>query len=265
MIKKAYIDTKKGQIHFRYAGPESKIPILFFHQNTSSSAMFQDVMNKLGRRYRVIAMDLPGFGASYNPPKRFDDITYLTEVLMEAIDNLGITDYHVCGQHTGASIAVEMGALYPERIKTVITIGPIYLTEKKRQRYRQVFNGSVPPDLNGDYLRQMWATLCQGGANANIRLLHREMWEALRSWKARGWVYQCVWDHDFNGYFDRLKCPVLIMAAKDDVLFAGFEYAKNVHPEVDACIVKGSNFEPELDPDGVASGIEKFLLKYGWQ
>ena len=54
------------------------------------------------------------------------------------------------------------------------------------------------------------------------------------------------------------------MAARDDVLFAGFEHATSVHPDVDAIVVKGSSFEPELDPDGVADGIARFLSKHGW-
>ena len=263
MIKKAYVDINEGQVHYRYGGPESGLPVVFFHQNTSSSAMFEPLLQKLESRHRVLAFDLPGFGGSYDPSEPFTDIRYLTDSMMKALDALEIQSFHVCGQHTGASMAVEMGARYPRRVKSVMNIGPLYMDEAKRDRYRQAFNGSAPPDPAGEYLLKTWETLRQGGADADLDLLHREMWEELRSWKARAWVYQCVWDHDFNSYFDQLDCPILIMAAEDDVLFHGFKNARASRPGVEAVIVGGSNFEPELDPEGVSRAILEFLAKYG--
>lgn len=263
-MKKAYVDVREGQIHYRFGGPEGKVPIIFLHQNTSSSSMFQNVLIRLEDTHRVVAFDLPGFGGSFDPHKQFTEITYIVDRMMEAIGNLGIRDFHVCGQHTGASMAAEMGARFPEQVKTVIMIGPLQLTEEELNRYRKEFKGSQVPDLDAKYLMDTWEYLSRNGATATVELIHREMWEALRSWRARGWVYGCVWDHDFNGFFSRVKCPTLLMAARDDVLYPGFERAKAAHPEAEAVIVRGSNFEAELDPDGVTSAILTFLRKYGW-
>lgn len=263
-MKKAYTDIREGQMHYRYGGLKNIEPIVFLHQNTSSSSMFQNVLVRLEKTHRVIAFDLPGFGGSYDPVEQFTDISYLTDSTMEAIDSLDIKDFHVCGQHTGASMAAEMAARFPERVKSVIMIGPLQLTQEERDLYREEFKGSAAPDLEANYLTKTWEYLSMNGATATVELIHREMWEALRSWEARGWVYGCVWDHDFEGYFSRVKCPTLLMAAKDDVLYPGFERAQAARPEADAVVVKGSNFEAELDPDGVTNAIRAFLGKYGW-
>jgi haloalkane dehalogenase len=89
MIRKAYIDTPSGVVHYRIAGPHRAPPVLFLHQNTSSSWMFEHTMAALAADIPTIAMDLPGFGGSYDPPD-FDSISALTDAVIETIDALGI-------------------------------------------------------------------------------------------------------------------------------------------------------------------------------
>ena len=42
-IKKAYIDTESGQIHYRYLSGNGT-PLLFFHRTPASSIMFEKMM-----------------------------------------------------------------------------------------------------------------------------------------------------------------------------------------------------------------------------
>jgi pimeloyl-ACP methyl ester carboxylesterase len=259
-IKKAYVDTLLGQIHFRYGGPTDAIPIIFLHQNTSSSKMFERTMDKLCNIHHVIAFDLPGFGESYDPPD-FDSISQLTLPIIEAINALEIDEFHLCGQHTGAGMAAEIGVLLPERVRSVMMIGPPLLTNEEKQWYRDNFKGSAKPDKDAQYLRATWEYLETNGAGVNLEMFHDEFWQSLRSWRARGMVYGCVWDYPFEGFFELLKCPMLLMSAPDDVLYQGYLRAKEARPAACAVELRGSNFEAYLDPNGTSNAISNFLNK----
>lgn len=259
-LKKGYIDTPSGQVHHRYGGPDGNVPIVFLHQNTSSSKMFERTMEKLCDSRKVIALDLPGFGETYDPPA-FESISQLTASMIEAIDCLEINEFHVCGQHIGAGIAAEMGALLPERVRSAMMIGPFLLTKEEKESYRVNFKGSAKPDKNASYLKETWNYLETNGAGADMDMFHDEFWQALRSWRARGMIYGCVWDYPFEDFFMRLKCPILLMAAPDDVLYPGYLRAKEARPEVCAVELRGSNFEPHLDPDGTSGAIANFLVQ----
>ena len=257
-IKKAYVETSAGQVHYRYGGPSGLSPIIFLHQNTSSSKMFLRTMEKLCDRRNVIAFDLPGFGETYDPPA-FESISQLTMPIIEAIACLEIDRFHLCGQHTGAGMAAEIGVLLPKRVLSVMMIGPLLLTEEEKQWYRENFKGSAKPDKNAAYLKETWDYLETNGAGIDLEMFHDEFWQALRSWRARGMVYGCVWDYPFEDFYARLECPILLMSAPDDVLYQGYLRAKKARPEASAVELLGSNFEPYLDPDGTSAAINDFL------
>jgi pimeloyl-ACP methyl ester carboxylesterase len=262
MIRKAYVDTPSGQIHYRIAGQQRAHPILFLHQNTSSSSMFEPTMRVLSDRFQCIAIDLPGFGGSYEP-KEFQSASELTDMVIEAADCLGMRSFHICGQHTGAGIAAEMGVRLPDRVESVMMIGPLLLREDEKRWYRDNFKGSAQPDASGEYLRETWSYLGEGGAAVDLAMHHEEMWQALRSWRARGMVYGCIWDFPFERFFMDLTCPILLMAAPDDVLYKGFQRSREARPDCAAVELTGSNFEPYLDPEGTAGAIRAFLLRDG--
>ncbi len=262
MIKKAYLDTPSGQIHYRYGAPSDQVPIVMLHQNTSSSKMFERTMMRLEDSHRVIAYDLPGFGESYEPPP-FTSISVLTDAIMEAIDAMGIGEFHAFGNHTGAGMAAEMGARYPERVKSVMMIGPLRLTDEEKQWYRENFSGSAEPDVAGDYLGVTWKYLGDLGADRDLALYNDEMWLALRAWRVRGMVYRCVWDYPFDEFIERLRCPVLLMAAPDDVLYLGYQRTREAMPEAMAVELAGANFEPNLDPEGVNAAVCAFFARHG--
>lgn len=258
MIRKAYVDTPSGQVHYRATGPIEAPPIVFLHQNTSSGWMFEYTMEVLADEFRCIALDLPGFGGSYEPTA-FTSIQFLTEAVLESIESLGLGSFHVCGQHTGAGIGAEIGTRLPGRVLSVMMIGPLLLLEEEKRWYRENFKGSARPDADGKYLHDTWSYLRDNGAGIDLDMLHDEMWQTLRSWRARGMVYGCVWDFPFEEFFARLTCPILLMAAPDDVLYPGYQRAKAARPDCVAVELSGSNFEPYLDPRGTAYAIRNFI------
>lgn len=260
-VCKSYVDTGEGQIHYRYIpGTEKEpgTPLIFLHQTASSSAMWEQVMQRLDGKRSLFALDTPGFGASYDPSE-VPSISYYTQVLVEALDGIGIERFHVCGHHTGVCMAVEMAAKWPKRVASLAMIGPVQLTQEERDEFRKHFSEPFAPDAEGNYLRETWDYLGRLGANGSLDLHHRELVDTCRAWRGRVQAYNAVWDQDFPALFESAKCPVLLMAARDDVLWPYFERACDARPDARSAVVSGANFEPDLDPDGVADAVRKFL------
>ena len=149
---RGYVSMPFGQLHYREAGDGS--PLLLLHKTPSSSIQFVRAMPLLAARFRVIAMDTPGFGMSDLPsrPPRMDDYARAAVVLLDA---LGIEQASVVGHHTGASIALEMSVRFPDRIDRVVLAGILALeTDEERESWRHYLDDHrFELDSAGDFLR----------------------------------------------------------------------------------------------------------------
>jgi len=66
------IDIDGIKIFYREAGPKDAPCLLLLHGYPSSSRMFEPLLPRLGKKYRLIAPDYPGFGLSDMPsPAKF--------------------------------------------------------------------------------------------------------------------------------------------------------------------------------------------------
>jgi pimeloyl-ACP methyl ester carboxylesterase len=84
-------------------------PLLLLHGIGSRWQMWEPVIGRLAAHHEVIAVDLPGFGASPMPPPRTppgidSQIALVSEFLMQ----LGVERPHVAGNSMGGLLALEM-------------------------------------------------------------------------------------------------------------------------------------------------------------
>ncbi len=262
MILKAYANIPAGQIHYRYLqGPG--VPIVCLHQTASSSAMWVKVMERLAGKRRFIALDTPGFGGSFDPPQRPPTMRAYAEWLREALDAIGVAQFHLLGHHTGVCIGAELAAKYSERVLSLAMIGPVPLTRAEREEFRQHYSTPFSPDVDGAYLKTTWDYLATLGAHHDLGLHHRELLDTARAYMGRFMAYSNVWDQDWTALYQQLRCPLLLMCAEDDVLYPFFGRAREIRPDAKVASVKGANFEPDLDPEGVAGAVDRFLAALG--
>lgn len=261
-IRKAYTDCSAGQIHYRFqAGDESQTPIVWLHQTASSSAMYEKVFSRLTEFGPMYALDTPGFGGSFDP-EGTPNMRQYADWLLEACDSIGIGQFHVLGHHTGGCLLAEMAVAHPQRVKSAMMIGPVPLTAEECEDWRGHFPVPLSPTPDGAYLKDTWDSLVEG-ASHDISLHHREALDTLRAYMGRYNTYNAVWDQDFMALYEKITCPILIMCAEDDVLWPYFERAKTMRTDAVAAVIKGANFEPDLDPDGVSENVRKFLMSIG--
>ncbi len=86
-------------------------PVLFLHGNSSSSAVFaRQFESELASRYRLIALDLPGHGASEDAddPKAAYTIPGFANTVAEVLDALAIDHVAIIGWSLGGHIGIEL-------------------------------------------------------------------------------------------------------------------------------------------------------------
>src|SRR5262249_30526465 len=75
----------------------------------------------LMRAFRVIAVDLPGFGRS-DPPSGWYSTTDYVDFLIRAADELEFREGIVCGVSWGGQIAVQFADKRPERVQALVLV-----------------------------------------------------------------------------------------------------------------------------------------------
>jgi pimeloyl-ACP methyl ester carboxylesterase len=116
----------RGQLHVVDHNPTARETVLLVHGYGASMASFQPVIAPLAARFRVLAIDLPGFGAS---DRREGDYSpdALADVLARVLDGKGVKRAHVVGHSWGASVVLAFARRHRERLdRLVVASGWIY-------------------------------------------------------------------------------------------------------------------------------------------
>ena len=256
-IRKAYADCSTGQIHYRFVEGEGT-PVVFFQQTASSSRMYEKTFAGLAPGRPLYAFDTPGFGGSFDPTSQ-PSIAQYADWLLEAIDHIGLTQFHAFGHHTGACFCVELAVRHAPRVASIMMVGPLPLTSEERQAFSQTFGAPIAPTADGSYLQATWDYLRALGAHHDLELHHRELVDTTRAWLGRSMAYKAVWDQDWAALFAAVRCPMMILCAEDDVLWPYFGRAREQRPDAHAVVLRGANFEPDLDAAGTVAAIRNFL------
>lgn len=258
-MRKGYVDTRDGQIHYCFCDGAQGKPIIFFHQTASSSQSFEKLMGLLEKEYPVYAMDTPGFGQSFFPPE-LPSTTYYGSILLEAMGNLGIGSCHLFGHHTGAAIAAEMAARAPDKIESLMMVGPLWVSpEHRRQRLEKVLDPMViKPD--GSHLMKVWERVVRLDPDHPLDICHREAVNTLRAGERWHEGYLAVYNQDSYAIYDKIRCPMLFLCGTNDPLFLVFKAACEAFPEAkNAVLTDCGSYAIENCAERIAAEIRNFL------
>ncbi len=105
------------RIGYRQAGRGQVL--LLLHGFLCDSRCWKDQLAGLSDRFRVIAWDAPGAGASEDPPESFTTEDY-ARCLAEFLQKLNVERPHVLGLSWGGILAQEFYRLYPDRPRRLV-------------------------------------------------------------------------------------------------------------------------------------------------
>lgn len=98
--------------------------IVTIHGLGGTKASFLPTVVALGQRFRVIAVDLPGFGDSDKPIGASYDARFFADSVVDLLDALGIDRAHVIGNSLGGRVALEIGLSHPDRVDRLVLLCP---------------------------------------------------------------------------------------------------------------------------------------------
>lgn len=121
----SYITALGVKIHYQDTGPsQNPIPILFLHGFGSSLQTWDAWTKDLSREYRVISVDLPGFGLTGEDPSSIYTDQRSVEVLEALLKELQIPRVVLVGNSMGGKLAWKFAAQYPGQVSKLVLISP---------------------------------------------------------------------------------------------------------------------------------------------
>lgn len=133
-------NTVVDGITLAYVDEGSGDPVVMLHGWGGQAASLTPLIVGLRDRYRVLALDLPGFGGSSPPPVPWGTPEYAAFV-EKAVASLGITRATYIGHSFGGRIVLWLAAHVPETVQALVLIDAAGIRPPSTpgRRARQVF------------------------------------------------------------------------------------------------------------------------------
>jgi pimeloyl-ACP methyl ester carboxylesterase len=117
------LSTRSGKVSILSAGVGPDVA-LCLHGLGGTKASFLPTVAALADRYRVVAMDLPGFGESDKPIGAPYDAGWFARSAFDTLDELGVSSAHVVGNSMGGRVAIEAALQQRERVRGLALLSP---------------------------------------------------------------------------------------------------------------------------------------------
>jgi pimeloyl-ACP methyl ester carboxylesterase len=117
------VRTRAGRVSVLSAGVGPEV-VLCLHGLGGTKASFLPTLAALAEHYRVVAMDLPGFGESDKPIGAPYDSAWFARSGFDTLDGLGIDAAHFAGNSMGGRVAIEAGLIDHSRVRSLMLLSP---------------------------------------------------------------------------------------------------------------------------------------------
>lgn len=111
------------------------MPVILLHHFFATASQWKTYVPELAKKYRVIAVDLPGHGRSdYMDTTKVFLHKKATEYIIGLIDFLKLDSVNLMGASAGGSITLHLATLRPDLVKSAVVIGGhIYYPKQQRE------------------------------------------------------------------------------------------------------------------------------------
>ena len=98
--------------------------LICIHGLGGTKASFLPTVAALADSYRVVAVDLPGFGESDKPIGAPYNAEWFAGAIFSLMDALELDSAHLAGNSMGGRVAIEAGLMRPERLTSLTLLSP---------------------------------------------------------------------------------------------------------------------------------------------
>jgi pimeloyl-ACP methyl ester carboxylesterase len=123
--------TRRARLSTMEAGTGP--PVLAIHGLGGTKGSFLPTLAALSDRFRVVAVDLPGFGDSDKPIGASYDPRFFAEAMVDLLDALAIDRVELIGNSLGGRVALEVALRAPERVGRLALLAPSLAWRRPRR------------------------------------------------------------------------------------------------------------------------------------
>jgi pimeloyl-ACP methyl ester carboxylesterase len=181
-------------------------PILLTHGFGSTCRMWDEQIEELTDRHRLIVWDLPGHGLSAPPTRRTTPDNVVTRMSL-ILDTAGASKAVLIGLGVGGQLTLRFWRAYPERVRAMVLIGT--LPGLRSVAARELWNAQVT--RLAEAVEQSGLEALGGGMEVDPVQQHDPV--ALAN-TARLLLTQS--DEGALPFLDRIDVPVLILVGGND-------------------------------------------------
>lgn len=215
-----FAELKGGRLYYETTG--SSDAIVLIHGSAGDHRHWDAQFDALAKEYQAIRYDVRGFGQSSLPVEGEPYSDY--EDLATLLDHLSIRSAHVAGWSMGSGIAVDFALSYPDRTKSLISVGPWvrgYSSPAAQAMFADMrLVGAALADGGPTAAVDAWmtapffaATICEPATGAQFRQIAADYswWHFSHQSPKRELVPSAV------GRTTEIHVPTLILTAEHDI------------------------------------------------
>ncbi len=232
-------------LHSRSGGAAAHggVPFVFVHGLVISSLYMIPLAECLAVRHAVHALDLPGFGRSAGP-REILSLSRLADSIIDWMSEAGLSRCHLVANSLGCEIAAHVAVKAPERVASLILIGPTV-------------------DPLACPIATQTVRLLRDALQEPIRLWMNWLFDFFRAgvWRAIGTTREMFRDH-IEHQLPLVAAPTLVMRGGHDptVPHEAGERMTGLLPNGELLVIDG---EPHCvhytQPQTVCDAIERFV------
>jgi pimeloyl-ACP methyl ester carboxylesterase len=107
-----------------YQSPSSSEAIVLIHGLGSAATAWKPIVPKLECKFKVITLDLPGHGNADRVDHKSLEPEVLAKLVFDLMDENGVEKFNLVGNSLGGWVALEMAAMKPDRVKSLVGLAP---------------------------------------------------------------------------------------------------------------------------------------------
>ena len=236
-------------------------PLVFVHGLSGAWQNWLEQIPLFSDSHRVIALDLPGFGASPMPPWEISIPAY-GRFLRDFCERLGIESCALVGNSMGGFVATEVAISDPERVEKLALVSAAGITWARARREPATMIGRVGRAALPAVLRFQMSGIRRPGLRRRAfqgvfhdpGSLRREvLWENLAPAMTSPGYFDAItnlFGYDIRHRLEEIEVPTLIVWGRNDRVVpvpAALSYRKRIGENAELVIFDECGHVPQIE------------------
>jgi pimeloyl-ACP methyl ester carboxylesterase len=276
-IQKQVYTVGTQDIHVREEGTNNGDTAILIHGWSSSWYAMSPLLPILNRRYRCLAVDLPGYGDSPRLPERTTIAGY-ADILAALIRNVSDKPVVLVGHSMGGMISLTLALRHPDLVERMVLLCPTIsgqlslfinlfispITVLERFSVASRFVAALEPQLLSVTDRLMRPASFAERTGISEADYHQLRADARRPGQGlvRAETFWAMRDGDLRGQLKQIKAPALVLWGMEDntVPLRDASVVADEWPDAELRVIPKAGHWPQFEtPDFTQRAIRGFL------